>query len=873
VPGAPAPAPPVASTATPVEAVLVLQRTRGNRAVARRLARSPQVVDPKAAPAPRTHQPWAEQTTYPNLALAQEIDAYEKLSPNALADLKDQMLVQASRVGDPHHQEFERKLEALEFLASQGLVQQRQYIPPPFLDTQTDTRRIVRRNLEGYVRRGGSFSEAVLDLNNWAFQHDLFDSWNPHVDFIEKEVDAFGENFKHQARDVAQKMLHDSRNEILVVLESYGLKSDWALFHARRIANGKDADDEIDTLVHYGDAWDQPDKRTPTYSPRRHRAGLGRLITELKEQQEAVKAARLRSFNDPVGMATTEKLIDARHRLTRLWAYVEAQHPVLAAYRGDRELADADLGRLDDTLKGSEPQMTSMLKTVLPKLADILTVSWQIDHNRVNPLTLPPVVALTKAVMFVPEGSLRWGMVNDLVEAAQDKPVSKKILEGLLALIVLATLIPSGGTSLGIGIGIVSAALSASSAMEDWQDYKQHKMLANTAMDRAKALSLEEPSLLAFAFDLITLGLDGLPLIKAFHQAMTLKSLVIAGEDAASKQAINELRDELNNLGKTKGRPHLGDQALEDARASNRAAATEHEGSGSAKSETTPKKTEAAPPKEKLPPGKAPRVRVALTKEGEELLKNYSSRADLVKAIEKRLATAGTARPIGWGRAFEALRANPSRINRKIIEKLDRVMSSLQSPKLYAEVLGDAWEMVKRQEAADINAALKAMAEASGLKVTTVDAVKEGGTFFREVVSKRRYWLDPKLGGEAHGEYTHLLQDLVVDRALGGPGKSAEFRELLGQARGKIERYANTATEAPSRWILDDEGNELKNSLFVDTQDQLGNITSKETTMTTGDYVWRWTYDLFYRQFKAYGRLPQPEVLRPTLNELFLGLK
>lgn len=865
--------------ATPIEAVLLLQRTHGNRAVARQLARSPKIADPKAPPG---HKPWAEQTTYSNVALAQEVDTYEALSPQALADVKDQMIVQASRVGDPRHNEFERKLRALEFLASQGKVQQRRYTPPPGVDVETDTRRWVRQSLEGYVRREGSFKEAVLDFQNWAFNRldpDAdpagrdFDNWMSRLDVIEKDVDAFGEEFKHQARDVALKMLHDSQVEILSVLKSYGLASDWALFHANRIANDKDVDDEINTLVHFSDAWDQPDKRNPTYSPRRHRAGLGRLITELKEQQETVKAARFRSYNDPVGMATTEKLIDARHRLTRLWSYVEAQHPVLAAYRGSGELADADLGRLDDDLRGSEPQMTSMLKTILPKLADIMKVSWQIDHNRVNPLSLPPVVALTKAVMFVPDGSLRWGKVNDLVEEAQKKSISKKILEGLLALIVLATLIPSGGTSLGIGIGIVSAALSASSAMEDWQDYKQQKTLANTAMDRAKALSLEEPSLLPFAFDLISLGIDGAPLLKAFHEAVKLKSLVLAGEDAASKEAIAQIREELNNLGNSKGRPHLGDQAVDDARTSVREG-TEHEKPGPGKSEGQGTATA-----EEKSPGKAgkkqkARARVPLTKQAEEMLKKYSSRADVVKAIEKRLAVAGTARPIGWERAFEALRANPSRINRKIIEQLDRVMSALQGPKLYAEVLGDAWQIVKWGQAEDINAALKALAEASGLKVAEVDAIKSGGAFFRDVVSKREYWLDPALGGQDHGEFTHLLQDLVVDRALGGPGKSAEFRsELLAKATGTIERYEKGGGKMPSRWLLDDDGNLLNNSLFVDTKNTSGQVISEETKMTTGDYVWRWTYDLFYRNFNAYGRLPQPEVIRPTLNELFLGLK
>ena len=43
--------------------------------------------------------------------------------------------------------------------------------------------------------------------------------------------------------------------------------------------------------------------------------------------------------------------------------------------------------------------------------------------------------------------------------------------------------------------------------------------------------------------------------------------------------------------------------------------------------------------------------------------------------------------------------------------------------------------------------------------------------------------------------------------------------------------------------------------------------------MTTGDYVWRWTYDLFYENFATYGRLPQPEHMRTILKDLEVGLK
>jgi hypothetical protein len=41
--------------------------------------------------------------------------------------------------------------------------------------------------------------------------------------------------------------------------------------------------------------------------------------------------------------------------------------------------------------------------------------------------------------------------------------------------------------------------------------------------------------------------------------------------------------------------------------------------------------------------------------------------------------------------------------------------------------------------------------------------------------------------------------------------------------------------------------------------------------MKTGDYVWRFTYDLFYTD-RALRRMPQPEAMGRAMNEVF-GLK
>jgi hypothetical protein len=199
-------------------------------------------------------------------------------------------------------------------------------------------------------------------------------------------------------------------------------------------------------------------------------------------------------------------------------------------------------------------------------------------------------------------------------------------------------------------------------------------------------------------------------------------------------------------------------------------------------------------------------------------------------------------------------------------------MDALQDPKLYGEVLGDAWDLVNTGEAANINDALLKMArQTGGSPVRMVTKVKRGDKFFRQVATKRPHWVDKALAGEAHGSMTHLLQDLVVNKALGGPRKSAEFRQLLGKAEGTVDRYEWQGDRlVPSRFAqLPGNKEPLPNTVFVDTP-KPGGVVETEFSMQTGDYVWRFTYDLFYtgEALKKLGRLPQPEFLRPLLNEL-----
>jgi hypothetical protein len=108
-------------------------------------------------------------------------------------------------------------------------------------------------------------------------------------------------------------------------------------------------------------------------------------------------------------------------------------------------------------------------------------------------------------------------------------------------------------------------------------------------------------------------------------------------------------------------------------------------------------------------------------------------------------------------------------------------------------------------------------------------------------------------GMKLHGELTHLIQDLVVDSKL-GRGKSAEFRDLLKRAEGTVERYVEGQPGVVTRF-----------GAFANTRGANVTFLDDEISMRTGDYVWRFTYDLFYGP-AALRRMPQPEAIGPVLD-------
>jgi hypothetical protein len=218
--------------------------------------------------------------------------------------------------------------------------------------------------------------------------------------------------------------------------------------------------------------------------------------------------------------------------------------------------------------------------------------------------------------------------------------------------------------------------------------------------------------------------------------------------------------------------------------------------------------------------------------------------------------------PERWDMVKAALRQTDWDVNRQLLGLVDQHMAALRDVDAWADVLADAWEIAAKMRKPNLRTALLKLAKQRGIKkFVKPREVLEGGAFFEEVAITGSGIIDPALavgkdGIKLHGELTHLIQDLVVDSKL-GRGASAKFRQLLKDAEGTIERYAEGQPGVVTRF-----------GAFANTRGANVTFLPDEVSLKTGDYVWRFTYDLFYGA-ESLRRMPQPEAIGPVLDRLF----
>jgi hypothetical protein len=329
---------------------------------------------------------------------------------------------------------------------------------------------------------------------------------------------------------VVAGLVHQQRQlDHLLVQYQTAKKTIWAREHAshHRKTEGARLDDDLMS----------PDLREQIHGIDRSRQARGEgplAFPMLVVEQEPPMSAEERAT------AAMHQLVAAQQRFRGAWAQAEAVHPILIAYRGED---GADGHRLHALNSGSVEAMRGILRTVVPKLADIMRASPRIKEGRPHPYRLDNVVSLAKQRMLVPPGSVRDAVIRQKVADAGNGPVPDWLTAAVTLALAAITFVPSGGSSsaLVIAANLGGLALDSYLAIKAYDDYAQMKPMANISLDRAHALASEEPSLTWFAVDLLSAGIGAGAVMKGWRQAVQVRRTAEAGESAQA--AIRELNE------------------------------------------------------------------------------------------------------------------------------------------------------------------------------------------------------------------------------------------------------------------------------------------------------------------------------------------
>jgi hypothetical protein len=406
---------------------------------------------------------------------------------------------------------------------------------------------------------------------------------------------------------------------------------------------------------------------------------------------------------------------------------------------------------------------------------------------------------MTRASMFIPDGSIRAGIVKDMVDEASDEPVWMMVAAIALAIV---TLLPTAGASAGL-IGVAGAGLAAYSAAQEWQKYDTKRSLANTDLDLARSLSTVEPSLTGFAVSLVGLGMEAIPLIGAFNKARKIKALMNEGNDAAARALVREL----NADGTRYGAKNLGDEAWEEAewaakKAAAEAEAAEREAAAAAKKGTpTGHATEPTP---KMPV-ELPPIKDLLNTEA--AFAEYKTEEDLRKALHT--PSGNKTRPNlvdmkGGVKDVNPMMADLKKVienglvpdtptNRELLAKIEKVYAATRDPKFVEESIVELWKEAGKRRITVRRALEDQMAP--GGKISNITKTLDAEEF-RKVIRQPEPIRDLTFASDVHGAHTHMFQEYMVDRIL-GPGEGRRFRMLISKATGP--EVAETALSGRKR--------------------------------------------------------------------------
>lgn len=374
---------------------------------------------------------------------------------------------------------------------------------------------------------------------------EALDTLSGVVEQLETDIDTFLDEFESDGRIVLADTLTDSETRAKAEGIKYGLTE-------------KQMEDT--TLLETGDtvttSWTSYDFRDAT-SPAV--AGVAEAAKQLLQRRSAkvdpakkkvddLNASRIRSAapaggyippKTPEHVAAEMELAEEERSYDVLANDMAQRYPIIGSFTRDKE----NLGGLQTLAAGGTHDAAQLIGV---KIAETLGKIKQVrDQNTpggdANPYKIPKVVALTKGRQSVAEDSWQNKVVDEHIAGIQSEAVVIGIAIGLMQLALVLLAPATGGASL-----VVAAGLSTAVAVEHAKEYMLEEALAGSDVDKARALSQDEPSLFWLAVDIVAavadIGAGAAAAAKLINTWRTAASAVRAVEAAKTTEELATAR-------------------------------------------------------------------------------------------------------------------------------------------------------------------------------------------------------------------------------------------------------------------------------------------------------------------------------------------
>lgn len=224
-----------------------------------------------------------------------------------------------------------------------------------------------------------------------------------------------------------------------------------------------------------------------------------------------------------------------------LRAKLEAEYPLLAAYASEKGGA----ANLEQVAKGPAAAGQMVADTIRTKLKNIDEVREGIAAGKIKVWSLPVIVGGVKGQLGYTSGTLGYKVVEEKQSSEQRKDflINMAIAAVSIALGLVAA-IPTGGASVAVSVAAGAAAaggavISGIQAVKSIQEYQLAQAMNGSAIDKAKAISQEDPSLFWVALDIVGAVLDIYGALKTFREvAPAVREALVA------RRAVSELGEE-----------------------------------------------------------------------------------------------------------------------------------------------------------------------------------------------------------------------------------------------------------------------------------------------------------------------------------------